>query len=326
MSPDLIGQRFGRLMVKVRHGTNERRESTWSCSCDCGNNVIVAGRCLRRGETVSCGCKHHPSLVGQRYGRLLVESRISNTPLGKTRWCCLCDCGQRTIVPSSDLRSGATQSCGCLWREAKIHKPNVAAFSGSPVSDEAAYWAGFILADGSVRQKNASMDISLHESDATHLRAMAAFICPTTEVNQCFGRPAVRFCVHGRPIVQALRRFGIVPQKSYGHPLPELTESERPHFLRGFFDGDGCVGVYLQKGSARSYPHWKVVGTESWLRNIQEGFALMFGRCGSMHCYGSYWALQYVGSAVPRILRYLAGEPCLHRKWLIAGRITAEPV
>lgn len=55
-------------------------------------------------------------LTGKRFGRLLVLYRVAN--LGKrVRYMCLCDCGNMVIVHADALRSGNTQSCGCLQRE-----------------------------------------------------------------------------------------------------------------------------------------------------------------------------------------------------------------
>jgi hypothetical protein len=51
-------------------------------------------------------------LTGQRVGYLIVQSLHPSTDQ-RTRWACLCDCGQATVVPSDKLRSGSTQSCGC---------------------------------------------------------------------------------------------------------------------------------------------------------------------------------------------------------------------
>ncbi len=61
------------------------------------------------------------SLVGLKFGRLKV---IADGP-GYTAPCgthaktsvCLCDCGNQTIVINSTLRTGSSQSCGCLRRE-----------------------------------------------------------------------------------------------------------------------------------------------------------------------------------------------------------------
>lgn len=57
-------------------------------------------------------------LTGQRFGRLVVVSRGSNSSDGKARWNCRCDCGNMaTNVLSSSLRQGRTRSCGCYRKE-----------------------------------------------------------------------------------------------------------------------------------------------------------------------------------------------------------------
>ena len=55
-------------------------------------------------------------LVGFRFGRLFVISRAENIKR-LTRWNCLCDCGNKTVVYGCHLKSGATKSCGCLNKE-----------------------------------------------------------------------------------------------------------------------------------------------------------------------------------------------------------------
>ena len=58
-------------------------------------------------------------LTGQKYGRLTVLARApENGKGGKVRYVCKCNCGSAPItVFAGLLRSGATQSCGCLHRE-----------------------------------------------------------------------------------------------------------------------------------------------------------------------------------------------------------------
>lgn len=57
-------------------------------------------------------------LTGLRFGRLTVVERVENritSADGKlSQWKCVCDCGKQTIVTGISLRSGNTQSCGCL--------------------------------------------------------------------------------------------------------------------------------------------------------------------------------------------------------------------
>jgi hypothetical protein len=53
---DLTGQRFGRLVVIQRAGSNNLRSATWDCVCDCGARVTQSCAHLRTGNTQSCGC------------------------------------------------------------------------------------------------------------------------------------------------------------------------------------------------------------------------------------------------------------------------------
>lgn len=56
-------------------------------------------------------------LMKHRFDRLTVMSRGPNTKAGKAQWRCLCTCGNYTLVPTGNLTSGHTQSCGCLQKE-----------------------------------------------------------------------------------------------------------------------------------------------------------------------------------------------------------------
>lgn len=57
---DLVGRRFGRLVVKERAENilhaNGRRRVAWVCLCDCGNDCVVETYHLKSGSTKSCGC------------------------------------------------------------------------------------------------------------------------------------------------------------------------------------------------------------------------------------------------------------------------------
>jgi hypothetical protein len=53
---ELVGRKFGRLLVISDMGTNKKLKSLWGCLCECGNNLIVMGSDLINGNTKSCGC------------------------------------------------------------------------------------------------------------------------------------------------------------------------------------------------------------------------------------------------------------------------------
>lgn len=52
---NLIGMRFGRLVVIEFKGIKKRR-AYWKCKCDCGKEKIVSGNCLKTKSVQSCGC------------------------------------------------------------------------------------------------------------------------------------------------------------------------------------------------------------------------------------------------------------------------------
>src|SRR5258706_4361245 len=108
---DLIGQRFGRLVVRgfdrIQNG-----KSSWRCDCDCGTSITALGSNVSRGHTRSCGClhdepdaKHIKALAGHRFGRLLVL-HFTCIKGGSAHWLCRCDCGTEKEIVSSYLVSG----------------------------------------------------------------------------------------------------------------------------------------------------------------------------------------------------------------------------
>ena len=133
---DLTGHKFGRLTVLNRAENSKDGRVRWLCKCDCGNERIILGKSLKNGHTQSCGClnKERTSSVslknriGERFGRLIVVERaddyVAKNGKHHVRWKCICDCGNTTIVESSDLASGHTKSCGCLHAE-KLKTGNV---------------------------------------------------------------------------------------------------------------------------------------------------------------------------------------------------------
>ena len=134
---DLSGKRFGRLVVV---GVDEKKQckgkaTVWICSCDCGGETSVDASNLCSGGTRSCGClkselsseKAHKmvdmttiDMVGEVFGRWTVVSQAQNPNPDVRRgafWRCKCSCGGEKVVRGDMLRSGQSQSCGCLHAE-----------------------------------------------------------------------------------------------------------------------------------------------------------------------------------------------------------------
>lgn len=128
---DLTNQRFGKLTVLYRVGSNARQSSIWHCRCDCGKEKDILGTSLVAGLTQSCGClrsetttqknlKKSDIKIGQAYNYLIpikflgLKYATENSQKQRSYYLCKCKlCGNEIEVTSNSLISGATKSCGC---------------------------------------------------------------------------------------------------------------------------------------------------------------------------------------------------------------------
>ena len=63
---DLVGQRFGHLVVRERTPYRGKHAGVyWLCECDCGGSKEVSSHSLRRGNAASFDCAYvYPRSVG----------------------------------------------------------------------------------------------------------------------------------------------------------------------------------------------------------------------------------------------------------------------
>ena len=55
-------------------------------------------------------------ITGKRFGRLTALYRLHNTK-GRTKWLCVCECGNLVEVALRELIDNKTKSCGCLHKQ-----------------------------------------------------------------------------------------------------------------------------------------------------------------------------------------------------------------
>ena len=84
---DISGETFGRLTAHNVIGRNKHNQLLWRCSCECGNEKVVLGMCLRRGEVQSCGCYHKERIaqINKRHG-------MTKTPIYGIWWAMMQRC------------------------------------------------------------------------------------------------------------------------------------------------------------------------------------------------------------------------------------------
>lgn len=109
---DLIGKRFGRLIVLAIAGTNTYGKALWKCKCECGSeDVLVTTKTLLHTELPSCGCAKKRDLTGQKFNYLTAMYPI-NDGARRVNWHWKCDCGNEVNIRGTYVTNGHTKSCG----------------------------------------------------------------------------------------------------------------------------------------------------------------------------------------------------------------------
>ncbi len=120
---DITGQRFGKLVAKEFTGKIKNHSAVWLCQCDCGNTSEVKANALYSGAIQSCGCLRSEvrihDLTDQRFGKLVAIERTGKKQNNSQVWLCNCDCGNTAEVSAGNLKSGKTNSCGCLLDQSR---------------------------------------------------------------------------------------------------------------------------------------------------------------------------------------------------------------
>lgn len=112
---------------------------------------------------------------------------------------------------------------------------------------EKAYWLGFLYADGYVTSDN-RWGVELCYEDYNHLQKLLyAFNyngdLKTRERNDT---KSCSFLINNKHMTGSLILNGVIPNKTYCLEFPNeniIPKKLYSHFIRGFFDGDGCVYI-----------------------------------------------------------------------------------
>lgn len=126
---DMTNKKCGKWHVLHRDLTKTGGAAYWICQCECGTIKSIRGQALRDGSSIDCGCGKKErqkttidttSLIGQKFGYLIVIERDLSKPIGHGKdpyWICQCNCGNIVSVRGASLKNGSTKSCGCYRKE-----------------------------------------------------------------------------------------------------------------------------------------------------------------------------------------------------------------
>jgi len=152
---------------------------------------------------------------------------------------------------------------------------------------ESFYLAGFIAADGSVQYRKYSkiLKITLSEKDFEHLEKIKKILDSTHPIKKYLVKKSklvdkelnsVELQIANSKLVDDLKRFGIVPNKTKIYQMPEwlINHDLISHFMRGYFDGDGTICYSgLARGRSVRQLSWSILGTEVFIDQYRKIFS-----------------------------------------------------
>lgn len=124
-------------------------------------------------------------------------------------------------------------------------------------TQDTAYWLGFLYADGCVIENNKVIQLNLSEKDMLHVETFRDFVGSThpiriqAAVESGFaGGSMCKIAFRSEKMYNDLVKLGCTPRKTNDIRIPfnKIPKGLVRHFIRGYFDGDGCVHVRKDTG------------------------------------------------------------------------------
>ncbi len=145
-------------------------------------------------------------------------------------------------------------------------------------TEDKAYFLGLLYADGANDEKKCSVRLMLAEDDKYILETFKGYL-QTTKPLRLYKRsklnPKWKDCfaldIENKKMSKDLAKLGCMGRKTFKLLFPTfLPEELQHHFIRGYFDGDGCI-TYSKKIPNRSQNIFlSFTGTTEFLLELQK--------------------------------------------------------
>src|SRR3990167_8104715 len=167
---------------------------------------------------------------------------------------CLCECGNIKETRLEYIKKGTTKSCGCFSRKLTAERSQKYTanynFFDNINNPKNAYCLGLWCADGCVHDKNHLISIEMIDLDIIEKVKKCLGYTGLIEIrNLSKGKTTYYLRITSLKLHQNLIKWGCLPHKSYCLEFPKVGDAEArvlphhlmDHWIRGIFDGDGCL-------------------------------------------------------------------------------------
>jgi hypothetical protein len=147
---------------------------------------------------------------------------------------------------------------------------------------EKAYFLGFIFADGCLidnpKKYRYRLIIKIHNKDEDILERFISLLDSEVKIFRSNGRDVSEIGFSSEKMINDLKNIGLHQNKTYTIDYPKINEKLERHFLRGYFDGDGCIRINEDKRDKSKRGDLRIVGgSVKFIETLNERMSKLFG-------------------------------------------------
>lgn len=165
-----------------------------------------------------------------------------------------------------------------------------------------AYVLGFFCADGHLATSRNLFIIQIHKKDQYILENFMKFMEYGGVIYDYGKRSTVSLSIYSKEITKDLMNFGLTRHKSQElRWIDQIPEQYISHFVRGYFDGDGHIGLAQAHNPNNKNLVLSIVGTKNFLERLKKEFEKEHGNIiGHLRNEDTYHTLFFTGSNTTR--------------------------
>jgi hypothetical protein len=226
-------------------------------------------------------------------------------------------CGDKFNVTEWEARRRDRKFCGlgCYYD----HQTSLVdeAFFDEP-NQQMAYVLGLIVTDGCIiKRKSGREFVSIKSIDRQVLEKVNEMMKSEYGIYECGisdgGNMVYRIDFASDKIVAGVKKWGVTARKTFTAVFPQLPRQFHADFIRGVFDGDGCISRWQDKGGGWT-AEMCLLGTKKLLTPIKK----FLGIGNKVHPYKRIFKVRTASlgnlSECYEKMYYADTVPCLERK------------
>ena len=164
-------------------------------------------------------------------------------------------------------------------------------------SPEREWVLGFIYADGTLNKLRNRIYISQKDPEVLHkIKALLQSEHPIKKLRKIYNE----FYFTSKEMYQDLLKIGLTPNKSLTMIYPKDIVYHS-HFVRGFFDGDGCITYNIVRKIHKYQQIFFVSGSRKFLEELNNHLPTQT----KIHFYSRAFRLQFSNKKARSIIRFM---------------------